>query len=198
MDAPGGAAQRGYLVREPQASRGGYRSAPCAGRLTLLGFFFLAVGDGCQLVLKPSAMRLVALLALQGPMQRSVTAEVLWPEFPEGRGRANLRNALWRLRQAGPLLVVEEGETLRLGEVEVDVDAVRTWSAAALSGLDVGPVPPRFDAEILPGWGDEWLVMTREELRVLQLYALEAAAQRLLADGRLGEAAALARTAVRM
>jgi len=48
----------------------------------------------------------------------------------------------------------------------------------------------------LPGWGDYWLVDPREELRLLQLYALEASAQRLLLAGRFGEAAGLALAAV--
>ncbi|MGH4010092.1 MAG: AfsR/SARP family transcriptional regulator [Pseudonocardiaceae bacterium] len=47
-----------------------------------------------------------------------------------------------------------------------------------------------------PGWGDDWLVESREELRLLQLYALEAASQRLLVAGRFGEAAGLALAAL--
>jgi DNA-binding SARP family transcriptional activator len=175
----------------------GQPGARGGGRLSLLGFFSFTV-HGCHVVLKPSVMRLVALLALQGPTQRQVAAETLWPDFAEGRGRANLRNALWRLRQAGGLLVVEEGEVVRLGDVDVDMDAIRGWATAALRGFDPGPLPPRFDAELLPGWSDEWLVMVREELRMLRMYALEAAAHQLLVHGRLGEAAVLGQTGLRM
>jgi DNA-binding SARP family transcriptional activator len=58
------------------------------------------------------------------------------------------------------------------------------------------PVPQDAALELLPGWPDEWLVEMREELRLLQLYAFETCAQRLLLGGRCGEAARLALNAL--
>src|SRR3954447_22692112 len=58
------------------------------------------------------------------------------------------------------------------------------------------PPPQVSGRELLPGWSDEWILHPREELRLLYLYALEAAGQRLLVSGQLGEAANLAVSAV--
>jgi Bacterial transcriptional activator domain len=58
------------------------------------------------------------------------------------------------------------------------------------------PPPDSVALELLPGWVDTWLMEAREELRLLQLHALEACAQRLLLGGRVGEAASAALTAV--
>ena len=52
--------------------------------------------------------------------------------------------------------------------------------------------------ELLPGWGDSWLIEPREELRLLQMHALESAAQGWLIGGQLPRAAACAQSAVRM
>jgi DNA-binding SARP family transcriptional activator len=52
--------------------------------------------------------------------------------------------------------------------------------------------------ELLPDWYDDWIVAEAEDWRYLRMNALEALARRLLADGRLGEAATAARTAIRV
>jgi DNA-binding SARP family transcriptional activator len=75
--------------------------------------------------------------------------------------------------------------------------ALRDWGWRALRGEDPWmPAPSIVGRDLLQGWGDEWLVQPREELRLLQLCALEAAGQRLLMGGRLGEATILAGAAV--
>jgi DNA-binding SARP family transcriptional activator len=50
----------------------------------------------------------------------------------------------------------------------------------------------------LPTWEDAWLIEEREELRLLQLHALDALGQRLLASGLLSRAARAAMAAVRI
>ncbi len=49
----------------------------------------------------------------------------------------------------------------------------------------------------LPGWHDDWVLVERERLRQLRLYALETLAARLAAAGRPGDAVAAAHFAVR-
>jgi DNA-binding SARP family transcriptional activator len=164
--------------------------------IRVLGRFSYCDG-GRPRALRPSARRLVALVAVRGPLPRQDAAGLLWPELTQVRALGNLRTALWRVRQDSPDLIAQDGDVLQLSEVQVDYADVRAWAWRALRGEEPWtPVPDAATAELLPGWGDDWLVVPREELRLLQLYALEAVAQRLLMSGRLGEAAGLASAAL--
>jgi DNA-binding SARP family transcriptional activator len=42
--------------------------------------------------------------------------------------------------------------------------------------------------DLLPSWGDLWLIEPREHLHMLQVHALEASSERFLLAGRFGEA----------
>src|SRR5262249_3418614 len=53
------------------------------------------------------------------------------------------------------------------------------------------------DAELLPDWYDDWVLLERERLRELRLHALEALALRLAALGRFAEAVEAGLAAVR-
>jgi DNA-binding SARP family transcriptional activator len=164
--------------------------------LRVVGTFTASI-DSRWVTLRPSAERLVALLAVQGPLPCANAAGLLWPDLTQGRAMANLRTVLWRVRNDCPGFVAREGSVLRISDVSVDLFVIREWAWRALRGEDPWTSPPeQIGCELLPGWGDDWLIAPREELRLLQLYALEAASQRLLLAGRFGEAAGLALTAV--
>jgi DNA-binding SARP family transcriptional activator len=174
------------------------RQIPSGHSLQLLGRFAVRA-SGQSLLLRPTTQRLVALLAVQGALSRSKTAGLLWGDLPEGRALGNLRTVLWRARQDCPGLVSEEGNNLRLVDVQVDLIEVHEWAWRALRADDPWmPLPQSAALELLPGWADEWLVEMREELRLLQLYAFETCAQRLLLGGRSGEAACLALNALNL
>lgn len=164
--------------------------------LQVLGTFTALIEER-RVILRPSVRRIIALLAVHGPMHRSDAAGVLWPDLTQERALANLRTALWRARTDGPGLVTEEGDVVGIPDVRVDLSAVREWAQRAVRGEEPWmPPPQRSTHELLPGWGAEWLIGPREELRLHQLYALEAAGGRLLTAGRFGEAAGLALAAV--
>jgi DNA-binding SARP family transcriptional activator len=164
--------------------------------LQLLGRFNVCT-DGHCLLLRPTTQRLVALVAVQGALSRSKAAGLLWGGLTEPRALGNLRTVLWRARQDCPGLVSEEGDNLRVSDVQVDLLEVRAWAWRALRAEDPWmPVPQGAALELLPGWADSWLIEMREELRLLQLYAFETCAQRLLLGGRCGEAAGLALNAL--
>jgi DNA-binding SARP family transcriptional activator len=166
--------------------------------LQLLGRFTVWT-EGHRLLLRPTAQRLVALLAVHGALSRSRAAGLLWRNSTEARALANLRTVLWRARQDCPGLVLEDGDNLRVSDVQVDLVEVRAWAWRALRAEDPWmPLPQGAALELLPGWADEWLIEIREELRLLQLYALETCAQRLLLGGRCGEAAGLALNALNL
>lgn len=142
--------------------------------------------------LPPSAQRVIAFLALhEGPRWRDVVAGTLWPDAAEASAAASLRSALWRVRQLSPDLVHSDGSRLEI-TAEVDVDLRRMVTLArGLVGADPVGETLRWElleAELLPGWYDDWVLLERERLNQLRLHALEALAERLAAAGRYGEA----------
>ncbi len=163
------------------------------------------------------AQRLIAHLGLSGHPRREAVAGQLWPDVPDAHAHGSLRSALWRVQKAVPGLVVAIGGGLSLApEVSVDVRELTVWahrvlgsrahpdrsspgpgqlargepgrSAATDAGGDPGVPEIALRGELLPGWYDDWVLLERERLRQLRLHALEAAAERLAAAGRYGEA----------
>jgi DNA-binding SARP family transcriptional activator len=163
----------------------------------LLGTFRVLRRGGPDVVLRPSGRRLVALLALGGPQARVDAAGQLWPEIGTHRALANLRTVLWRTRQDCRHLIVEQPDNCHLGAVAVDSDSVRLWASRTIHG-DYGNVPEKATRELLPSWGEGWLVQPREEYRLLQLHALELSAQRFMMGGSLAEASVCAQAAIRL
>jgi DNA-binding SARP family transcriptional activator len=90
------------------------------------------------------------------------------------------------------------------GRVSVDL-----WDSRALAHRLLAPQGPSLardsepeavsalSAQLLPDWYDEWVLIEAEDWRQLRLHALEAIAQRLIAQGHYGDAAAAALAAVR-
>jgi DNA-binding SARP family transcriptional activator len=166
-------------------------------RVCVLGPF-AATRAGTRIRVRPSAQRLLAALAVLGPLRREAAAAALWPASDPVTALGNLRNALHRLRQDAPGVVTVNGAVLHLAEIDTDFAAVRSWAWGAVRGEGDWAGPPDVvGQDILPSWDDEWLVQPREEFRLSRIYALESAAQRLLAAGRFGESAGLAAAAVR-
>ncbi len=158
---------------------------------------FTATARGRRLVVRPSVARLLAVLAVRGPLTRPDASGALWPDLSHRRALANLRTALWRARVDAPGFVRDDGDVVALDDVQVDLAALREWAWEALrEGQHLRDAPDVHSDDLLPGWSDEWLVQPREELRLLRLYALEASSKRLLQAGRLGEAASHALAAV--
>lgn len=176
--------------------------SPKALRLVLFNGFELR-SRGRIVGLPLSAGRVVAFLALQRTSQsRSFVAGTLWPETSDGRAAANLRSALWRLRQVSRPLVDATASRLQLSYgVEVDVLKLeevmrrigdrRTHLAAPDIERLMSP------ADLLPGWYEEWVVFERERLRQLRLHSLDILSERLVARGRFALAVEAALAAVR-
>ena len=169
--------------------------------LRVIGAFQARI-DGHVRPLPHSAERLVAVVALTGPLARSYASRLLWPDAPPPRARANLRAALARLGVAAEGLIHVSGEILALGDdVVVDLEAAQAWIQATIyesSRTAVTPPPPAIGRQVLPGWDDEWLDGPRERLQMLQAQALEIAAERLLAASHPAEALPYALSAVEL
>jgi DNA-binding SARP family transcriptional activator len=158
-------------------------------RLGLLDGFRLEAG-GRPVHVLASTQRLLALLALHGPIPRLVAAGTLWPDVPEPQALASLRTAIWRANRLVAHLVTTGRYVIGIGEfVSVDVAGL---SEHADRGLLC-----KHPSELLPGWYDDWVIFERERLRQVRLHALESAALRLMLEGGYAPALEFALEAVR-
>jgi DNA-binding SARP family transcriptional activator len=165
--------------------------------ICLMGGFRVLRGSSV-VPMRPSAERLVARLALKGAQARYDVSQCLWPESSKATGLSSLRTVLTRARFDAPHLLVEEGRILRLATDSCDAADVRQWTIDVLAGHEPELYPRGLGEDLLPGWDDSWLGEEREELRGLQLHALDALGQRLLLAGMLSRAARAAMAAVRI
>jgi DNA-binding SARP family transcriptional activator len=168
----------------------------------LLGGLSLTCG-GHAVDVPPGSRRLLAYLALHpGGADRRQAAGVLWPTVGDPRAAGNLRSALWRLQQVGcPVVRAEHARLALCDGVLVDVQDLECWAGRVLSGaatrsdLAVDPSPV-IDAELLPGWYDDWVLAVRDRLRMRVLHALEALGGLLRDAGRPREAVEAVQAAV--
>jgi len=158
-------------------------------RVHLLDDFGLII-DGTRLVQLPAtARRLLTLLALreEGVIDRLSAEVLLWPDVCQARSSANLRSAIWRIRQASDDRAVVAGRTrLQLCEgVTVDLQVATAQARKACrdterrieqTSRDVGA----FSLELLPRWYDDWLVPYRERWNQARVRALESMARNLI------------------
>jgi DNA-binding SARP family transcriptional activator len=105
----------------------------------------------------------------------------------------SLRSALCRLRRLAGTVVDSDGNRLTLArDVSVDVRELMTCARRILDGEVHIPDDDAErivgEAELLPGWDDDWITFERERVRQLRVHAAEEVARRLLADGRHGSA----------
>jgi DNA-binding SARP family transcriptional activator len=124
----------------------------------------------------------VAYLAIEGAQSRSRMATLLWPEAPEDKARANLRQLVRRLRVAAEDDVVTRGDSLGLAPgVQTDVATFVTWAAeqnwprlivergTLLAGVQFDDCPDL----------DDWLTLTRTRFAWTMAHALNVEASRL-------------------
>ncbi|WP_245649994.1 AfsR/SARP family transcriptional regulator [Millisia brevis] len=154
------------------------------------------------------ARRVLAYLSLRKMVEpdtdRGVLAERLWADATPDRSRASLRTAIWRIRSVGGNLLTGEADRVALADrVRVDVHDFRRRAerilaadpnvdSMAIDRLDTERIgaPPHLHipVDLLPGWDEDWLILAREQLRLLGLHALEQSAHTLCASGRYPEA----------
>jgi DNA-binding SARP family transcriptional activator len=169
-------------------------AAPMPSVAVALTRGFQLTRNGQRIDLPHSAQRLVALVALVGrPVLRAYVAGTLWLDVAEERALANLRSALWRLRQPGCAVIETAGDRLTLDPaVRVDVRDLTDW-AHGLEGPDVVLDDAHLDQligadELLPDWYEDWILLERERFQQLRLHALEACCDRLIGVRRYGRA----------
>lgn len=153
--------------------------------VNVLGGFDLA-SAGVGVSLPTSAQRVVGFLAVSGCGQRrDVLAGRLWAEATQERAQANLRTAIWKLRNALAGVVSCSRDSLALDPgVSLDYEVMTRLAGRLLHRqvpdeelLDV-PVE-LLAADLLPGWDEDWLLIDRERHRQLRMHALEALSTQL-------------------
>lgn len=91
------------------------------------------------------------------------------------------------LSRQAPGLIVNDGASLSLaGRVDVDLYRVRAQTRAlgeACSNVTVSMFAELRDAELLPGWYEDWVLFERDRLRQDRLHAFTAASAQLLDKG---------------
>ncbi|SHN13465.1 AfsR/SARP family transcriptional regulator [Cryptosporangium aurantiacum] len=170
--------------------------------LSVLGGFRLSSG-GATVNLPSNARRVLGFLALNDTgHQRHVLAGRLWTSASQERAQANLRTAIWRVRQTLPGVVDCSRDSVRLNPA-VTVD-YRGMTALAerllhrkLAQDDLRQVPfGLLAADLLPGWDEDWLLIERERHRQLRMHALEALSTQLTDIGEYGLAVDCAYAAI--
>jgi DNA-binding SARP family transcriptional activator len=137
--------------------------------------------------------RLVAVLALKGPQPRSFFSGLLWPDSTEKQAAGSLRESIWMITHQLPGLLVNTGPSLALApEVGIDVDRIRTLVAhfeefddPDLRGRTLSAL---LDADLLPGWYDDWVTAEQDRWTQMRLTALERLAEQCLEAGETDRA----------
>lgn len=140
----------------------------------------LAIGAG-SIDLERKTAALLAALAIEGPTSRSRLAGLLWPEAPEQRARANLRQTLSRLRKLAQGDLVEQGDPLRLSssvQVELSHELLRCHDYDECSDFSI------------------WLDNARERLARVRFVSLEAESEQRERRGDIAAALDVAEEAL--
>jgi DNA-binding SARP family transcriptional activator len=170
--------------------------------LSVLGGFQLRSG-GAAVSLPWNAQRMLGCLVLNGNGQRrDVLAGRLWSELSQERAQANLRTAVWRIRQTLPGVVACSRDTVWLNaDMSVDYHEMTSLAGRLLHHSvdqdELRQVP--FDllaSDLLPGWDEEWVLIDRERHRQLRMHALEALSTQLTDIGEYGLAVDCAYAAI--
>jgi DNA-binding SARP family transcriptional activator/tetratricopeptide (TPR) repeat protein len=130
---------------------------------------------------------LLAKLAVDGPTPRAHAAAMLWPEADDKSARNNLRQRLFRLRQAAQRDVVVPDTTLALADGIAhdlsDLSARLADDPEAAAGELLGTLT--FDDCIDLA---EWVAIAREQWAVARRNALAEIASRLESEGQIAPA----------
>jgi SARP family transcriptional regulator, regulator of embCAB operon len=171
-------------------------------RLSVLGGFSLRAADR-SVRLPGTAQRLLAFVALERrPMPRDRVAFTLWPNGTEAHAHGSLRTAIFELRRPGyDLLRLTDGEAQLAPGLAVDlddmlslVDLIRAGGvhdALEAAGRDL------LEADLLPGWYDDWVIARQERHRELRIQTLEHLCRAHLDAGQYADAVSTGSAAVR-
>ncbi|WP_425261118.1 BTAD domain-containing putative transcriptional regulator [Rubrivivax sp. RP6-9] len=176
--------------------------SPPAAQLEVGAELRLARPDGTAYTVAGNAAALLAMAALEGPVERQRAARLLWPDSPTAQARNNLRTLVHRINQ-------RFGAELLVGTERVAIDPARVRvvtpdADALLAVVEAGRTQPcvllaQAAVETRPSDGLlAWLDAARQRLRRQQLAALSTALEAALDQGQRARATAIARAGVQL
>jgi DNA-binding SARP family transcriptional activator len=172
--------------------------------INVLGSFSVHVARQ-PIAMPRNAQRMLGFLAVTGVEHlRDTVAGHLWPDAAPERAMSNLRTSLWRVRQAEPGIVRARRDSVGLSdEVEIDYEVITSQARGIIAQfpLDdqaIAGTARLLEADLLPGWDEEWLLLDRERHRQLRIHALERLSELLTERGHYGRAIDVACAAVRV
>ena len=145
--------------------------------IRLLGQFKVQLnGEAVQIPSRPVQSLLAYLVLSAGTAhRRERIASLLWPDSAEANARSNLRNALWRLRQA----LAAGGEYLLVDDLTLAFDSAAVyWLDTAILDRRLSGDPSHdellesvsvYGGELLPGFYYEWTLLERDRTTVRTL-----------------------------
>ena len=144
--------------------------------------------DSCILHVAARQQRLITALAIHGPRPRSYLVGLLWPESCEARAMESLRVSMHLVSRQVPGLLVNGGAELSLSDlVDVDLHRVRSCmrelSQSGVDGKAASSLNLLREAELLPGWYDDWVLFEQSRLRQDRLHAFHIIGRESLARG---------------
>jgi SARP family transcriptional regulator, regulator of embCAB operon len=144
--------------------------------------------DSCILHVAARQQRLITALAIHGPRPRSYLVGLLWPESCEARAMESLRVSMHLVSRQLPGLLVNGGAELSLSDlVDVDLHRVRSCmrelSQSGVDGKAASSLNLLREAELLPGWYDDWVLFEQSRLRQDRLHAFHIIGRESLARG---------------
>lgn len=169
-------------------------------KLDLLGSWRLRL-DTAVLHVPTRQQRLIAALAIRGPSLRSYLIGLLWPDYPDARALESLRVSVHLVSRQVPGLIENAGPILSLnGSVDVDLhrirERIRALGQPGFDGDVASSLHELRDAEVLPGWYEDWVVFEQGRLRQDRLRAFTAIARQSLVRGNAEQAGAAAEAAL--
>lgn len=168
-------------------------------KLDLLGPWRLR-RDAADIYVASRQQRVIAALAVRGPSIRNCLAGLLWPDNPESRALESLRVSVHLITHQAPGLIVSEGASLSLtGQTDVDLHKVKARTRTLnedCSSVTASMVAELRDAELLPGWYEDWVLFEQDRLRQDRLRAFTAVSKQLLQQGEFEVARATAEAAL--
>ncbi|HAM27779.1 MAG TPA: SARP family transcriptional regulator [Microbacteriaceae bacterium] len=158
-------------------------------QLTLLGHWQLR-RDGEPVFVAVRQRRLLAALAIFGARSRRFLAGTLWPDGGETRAAGSLRACVWHVRHETPNLIDEAGDELFLDEsVEVDLHDLQRRllliDDEESTAVMLDDLAALWQADLLPGWYEAWVISEQERVQQWRLGALETLAARFLDVDRI-------------
>ena len=160
--------------------------------IALLGRYDIRLNEEpIELKLRP-VQNLLAYLLLHRDKRhrREQLAGILWPDYTEASARKNLRNTVYRLRQAigEEYLVADRSSVAFNTEAAFWLDAAQLEGVASAEEIEaIIQAVGLYQGELLPGYYEDWVLWERERLQALFERQMQGLLERLNAAGRWSE-----------